>query len=138
MGKASNKKSIRSRKLSKSRCKIPNAFIIFSNEFYNKYYRTKKAKRTIVMKSAQSAWNSMSAQEKIPYRYQYEQLKKSRANCNPCNEIIFVLNENKNDQYNKLENIDDQYNKLENIDDQCNKLFEEFINQEMLEDWISP
>ncbi|PKK56077.1 hypothetical protein RhiirC2_800808 [Rhizophagus irregularis] len=143
MGKTLKQKSIRSRKLSKSGCKIPNAFIIFSNEFYDKYYRINKTKRTIAIKRAKLVWDSMSAQDKIPYYCQYEHLR-SRVNCNPRNEIIFVLNENGDDQYNKHvlnENINDQYNKLvlnENIDDQCNKLFDEFINQEMLQDWILP
>ncbi|PKC64999.1 hypothetical protein RhiirA1_461631 [Rhizophagus irregularis] len=135
MGKTLKQKSIRSRKLSKSGCKIPNAFIIFSNKFYDKYYRINKTKRTIAMKRAKLVWDSMSAQEKIPYYFQYEHLR-SRVNCNPRNEIIFVLNENGDDQYNKLvlnENMD-QYNKLENIDDQCDKLFNEFINPEMYQE----
>lgn len=111
-----------SRKPSRSGRKIPNAWILFSNEFYNKYYKHEKVKRTLAMKVAKHVWSSMSVQEQAPYYYRSEKLKKSRLNCNTqstCNEIIFVLeNENGNDQYEKL--------------------FDEVMNPEMFQDWISP
>ncbi|RGB35300.1 hypothetical protein C1646_667828 [Rhizophagus diaphanus] len=141
MGKILKQKSIRSRKPSKSGRRIPNAWIIFSNEFYNKHYRTGKTKRTIVMKSAKFAWNSMSAQEKVLYYYQYEQLRKSKLNCNPCNEIIFVLNAkgddlvlNKNGDDLALNANGDDLVLNENEDDQYNKFFDEVINPEMVQD----
>jgi hypothetical protein len=106
----------RSKKYSK-KSRNPNAWILFSNEFY-KFHCQKGTKRSDAMKLAKYVWDRMSKEQKCYYYYLSDQKRLGFSKCKAKpGELMFV---HESPVYEKQA--------------EWKILFDEIINEKMLQD----
>jgi hypothetical protein len=102
-------------------CRTPNAWILFSNDYYKELRRSRRIKkRQEAMKIAQVKWSKMTGEKKRPwFRLAHERKHQLSMSDDPSDPFIFDLSW-----------ID---SKKKTEDDICWELFYQFVNQDMLE-----